>query len=297
MAPAKQAIKPLPKLSVVGKHSSLLTTDTPTLGEQDLPMVLGLLEKSSAQIQNRRISDQHVQEYKNAMLRNAWDINGEGIILTDDGLLVDGQHRLWAFVEAIGENPQLKVPFLFVHGVKKEAIATINQGYRRTTTHAAQISGRATNSQEMGITTYLHFTLGMDHRNLNKLDTGFILETLDKYHPSITFAAKKYNGSFSISHRSLRSIVARAHILGFDPERLSQFLKVVDTGFYNNDNDISAVLLRNFVLANRNRNKFGTSNVYYAKALWALDKFLKEEPCSNLGSKKQQVFMVVGLPN
>lgn len=59
-------------------------------------------------------------------MKNSWQINGEAIIISDQGELLDGQHRLYACVQA-------NVPFktILVKGITKEAFKTINTGKRR----------------------------------------------------------------------------------------------------------------------------------------------------------------------
>lgn len=58
---------------------------------------------------NRRLSPALVQEYASYMKQGMWQENGQAIQLTDDGFLVDGQHRLSAVVLANQSVPMLVV--------------------------------------------------------------------------------------------------------------------------------------------------------------------------------------------
>lgn len=75
---------------------------------------------------NRNLSAIYVDRYAQDMTRGHWEANGEPIIIADDGLLNDGQHRLAACV-ASGH------PFktLFVFGVRRTARLTTDQGRAR----------------------------------------------------------------------------------------------------------------------------------------------------------------------
>lgn len=50
-----------------------------------------------------------------------WKFNGDTIKVSDDGEVLDGQHRLWAIVET-----QTAVETIVVYGIKREAFATID---------------------------------------------------------------------------------------------------------------------------------------------------------------------------
>lgn len=76
---------------------------------------------------NRPINDSHVIELADQMKRGLWELNGESIILSREGIILDGQHRLWACVES-------KKPFLTVvtRGVDKDTFHTIDTGRKRS---------------------------------------------------------------------------------------------------------------------------------------------------------------------
>jgi hypothetical protein len=56
-----------------------------------------------------------------------WSFNGEPVIISKDGLINDGQHRLRALVEA-----NVSIPMLFVFGVDRDTRLTVDQGAART---------------------------------------------------------------------------------------------------------------------------------------------------------------------
>lgn len=92
-----------------------------------------ILEKNTM---NRNISQIMVKRYAMAMQSGEWEQNGQTITIAEDGTVLDGQHRLWAVIEA-----GMTITFLIVYNVRKEAIATIDSGVTRTFRHVLQIKG------------------------------------------------------------------------------------------------------------------------------------------------------------
>lgn len=75
---------------------------------------------------NRNVRKAKLEQFIRDMQRGSWTFNGEPIIVSKDGLINDGQHRLRAVVEA-----NVTIPILFVFGVEREARLTVDQGSAR----------------------------------------------------------------------------------------------------------------------------------------------------------------------
>lgn len=93
-------------------------------------MAVKWLENTSFQ---RPVKQSHVDWLAQQMTEGAWRLNGESIVLTGDAVL-DGQHRLWACIEA-------NLPFdsLVVEGVESDAFSTIDTGRVRNTSDITAI--------------------------------------------------------------------------------------------------------------------------------------------------------------
>src|SRR5215207_4327035 len=76
---------------------------------------------------NRPIRQRDIQMWTKAMMEGKWKLNGDSIIFSNDGKLLDGQHRLWACVES-------KTPFtsVVVTGIDPDTFVTIDQGRSRS---------------------------------------------------------------------------------------------------------------------------------------------------------------------
>lgn len=76
---------------------------------------------------NRRISKVVNERYARIMESGNWRFNGEPIIFSDRGVLLDGQNRLTAIV-----RNGMTIPMMIVYGIKEETFSSIDQGSKRT---------------------------------------------------------------------------------------------------------------------------------------------------------------------
>lgn len=81
-------------------------------------MAAELLEHNTL---NRPLSDQHVQRISRQIAAGKWQFNGDTIKVADTGDVVDGQHRLWAIIEA-----KKSVETIIVRGIERSAFATVD---------------------------------------------------------------------------------------------------------------------------------------------------------------------------
>jgi hypothetical protein len=70
---------------------------------------------------NRPLSDQHTQRIARQIIGGHWRYNGDTIKISTTGDVLDGQHRLWAIIEA-----NIAVDTVIVYGIEPEAFATID---------------------------------------------------------------------------------------------------------------------------------------------------------------------------
>ena len=70
---------------------------------------------------NRPLNEQHVKRIARQIIEGKWRFNGDTIKVSSDGQVLDGQHRLWAIIEA-----KMPVETIIVTGLTKDAFATID---------------------------------------------------------------------------------------------------------------------------------------------------------------------------
>ena len=98
-------------------------------------MALEMLEKNTM---NRNIDEKRVRQYAKDMKGGRWQMNGTTIVFSDDGTLLDGQHRLWAVVEA-----DIPIQLLIVYNADKDSIVTLDIGKGRSACNILQIEHSA----------------------------------------------------------------------------------------------------------------------------------------------------------
>lgn len=78
-------------------------------------------ELLDANKENRPLDHAHVRRIARQIMNGRWLYNGDTIKVCDTGDVLDGQHRLWACVEA-----KMPIETVLVRGIKKEAFTTID---------------------------------------------------------------------------------------------------------------------------------------------------------------------------
>jgi hypothetical protein len=76
---------------------------------------------------NRKLSSRNVSYLARQMRDGLWVFDGSPIRFNDDGELVDGQHRLWALIEA-----EYSAEFLVIRGLSNQAMPTMDTGKSRS---------------------------------------------------------------------------------------------------------------------------------------------------------------------
>lgn len=105
---------------------SEIVTVTPSLA-------LLLLGKNES---NRPISEVNLDRIKRDMMGNRWVFNGEAVVVSKDGHLNDGQHRMRAVAET---GCQQRMVLVF--GASRDSRMTLDQGVTRTVGHYLGMSG------------------------------------------------------------------------------------------------------------------------------------------------------------
>lgn len=92
------------------------------------------LQLLESKFNNRPLNDLHVKRLAQQIKDGLWIFNGDTIKVSDEGEVLDGQHRLWACIEA-----KAPIETVVVHGVRREAFATIDT-LRRARTPADMVA-------------------------------------------------------------------------------------------------------------------------------------------------------------
>lgn len=105
---------------------AVMTTVTPEIAGQ-------WLEKNEY---NRKLKPGLINRYAATMREGRWRVNGETIILTESGELLNGQHRLYGCILA-----KTSFQTFVVFGIDKSAFPTMDAGKKRTAGDILSIEG------------------------------------------------------------------------------------------------------------------------------------------------------------
>lgn len=200
--------------------------------ERISPEVAEKMLEGSKDIKNRSVNDGHVGWLASQMKAGKWTLNGEAIILDDEDQIIDGQHRLWAVIEA-----GVVIESLVVRGADRKGFATIDTGAARTLANVLGIVGeKYANTVASALSwTYRHDlgkmfssakTVGFSH------SVG--LQVIRK-HPEIRLSAEEVH-RISVKSEVLKSM--SASILIFLHHRFSAHAKERATEFFETLGDL-----------------------------------------------------------
>lgn len=227
----------------------------------------------------RPISQKKVNEYATFMRRGEWQVTPtHSIGISEDGEIVDGQHRLAALVK-FGQPVKMSIVF----NCPKEIFGVIDQGYKRNLNQIAAMAGkrfsRTWNVAALNTLLWRHDRLTSLHSNTWSPDDCLYL--LDKYEQALVVTFPKgYSGQNQNRMAGFRGAVLRANISCVDSqEEISDFVKVVATGLPLDDGRVftMALMLRNNIFMNTRKTGGSTNESrfnIYVRTLIALDKYL-----------------------
>lgn len=147
--------------------TSNIETITPDMAAQ-------WLERS--QFANRRLRTSHVKSLAQDIRDGRWQLNGETIVFDRHGNLLNGQHRLWAIIEA-----NRAAPSIIVRNVDQSAFATIDSGLKRSGGDVLQASGLKNAVHLAAAVRLIHFVLVGNHDTLNRMANAQTLELVERY--------------------------------------------------------------------------------------------------------------------
>ncbi|NIA06968.1 MAG: hypothetical protein GWP14_04890 [Actinobacteria bacterium] len=257
------------------KPHVVLMQITPTMAENWL---------TNANVSNRKISDAHVNRLARDMKEGRWVQTHEGIAFDHSGVLLDGQHRLWAIIEAdktIAMNVWFNVP--------PEALLAIDSGKSRSIVDVLRLGGA--------------------DGEVNKNEIAILRAILSGYHSPVTLTIQETAAAlawhreairFAIRHlpsvraRGLcnsvtRAVLARAYY-GIHHQQLAEFGEMLASGIVLDIPSAPAIVaLRQYLLTTRGLS-FAERKERYGKTERALMAYLHNEPIRKLISSNREYF-------
>lgn len=192
-----------------------------------------------------------IKRYTEMMSNGEWVYNGEPVIFGDDGLILDGHHRLHACVQS-------GVPFVtdLSFGRPRDGFSTIDTGKFRSISHIAGLSGisdpRTTSTAYKWL--YRLETDKLGSEGFNTKMPGYVLPELYARHPRLPDSVKLIpNGIKSFLTLGV-AVFLHYYLSTVDSECTDRFFEhFVDGSGLSKDNAI--LVLRNNIIANKSAKK------------------------------------------
>tara|TARA_Y100000589_G_scaffold303291_1_gene315530 strand:- start:27 stop:863 length:837 start_codon:yes stop_codon:yes gene_type:complete len=248
-------------------------------------MALRWLEISNTN--NRKVSDQHVHRLARDMSEGKWRLTHAGIAFDSNGILLDGQHRLWAITMA-----GVTVEMYVWRNVAPEVLMTIDCGKTRSMADILNIAGKNGEVTHQHLAT-LRSMLGgfVNSPSLSPAETSLALRT---HHDAIAFAIENLPvvGTVrGVSTATTRAVIARAWY-SVDHDQLAQFCRVLSTGMIENTDDTIIIKLRDQLMATGSLRNRTIQKEFYGKIECVLLHWLHGETRSILRPVRAEHFML-----
>ena len=227
---------------------------------------------------NRRVRQDRVDKYMKDIINGNWAVINNGIGFYKKGILADGQHRLWAVVEA-----QQAVNMLVTFGINPQDMPHIDEGAPRSTTDVANMMGIEGGTKHLGVSNYILEQLGVK-RVTPKHEQ---IEFYGRHHEAIKFVCDRLNKKM-IARSPVLAVCVRAYY-SVDRAKLERFLSILQEGMIQEENDRAVLLLRNFLLSNNNNSGPFRAEMYQ-KTQTALKHFLDRNSVQRLHGSKEELF-------
>lgn len=158
---------------------------------------------------NRNINEDRVAAYATDIANGDWSLNGEPIIVSDTGLLNDGQHRCSAVVKAARS-----IKAVVTIGVERDSRLTVDQGKVRTAGDYLGMEGIADANHVAAVASYVwqYEQKGRLTRSTKDLPTKVQIQQSLRDHPKIIESLHSLPSASRNIARS-RSILAFCHYL------------------------------------------------------------------------------------
>lgn len=198
----------------------------------------------------RPLSKRAVDSLVSSIKEGRWVVNGETIILGNDGTVLDGQHRLWACV--ISDIP---IQTWVVHGVQGNGISTIDTGRVRSNSDMVHMylneSGLGSSLEKaVGAAIGLVQSCDMNGKfyvtRFERASKNYEIEEFLRFRPEFKDDAKRIYGNGSKKCPIPLSIAIGIYAIAKSgyPEEADHFIQTLYTDIGHNEGDPVLALRR-----------------------------------------------------
>lgn len=221
-------------------------------------MAVALLENM---VENRSVSERIVKRYAEDMRNGRWMVTNQGIGINEEGKLFDGQHRLWAIIEA-----NVPIQMMVSRGFKKEAVYGVDGGRARSDADRVIISGMSSwvKTKEVAIVRMMLITHA--HSRVTETSLATVVDVAHKYEPEFKLVNSWFaSHAKGVSACPVRAAVVLALINGIDRQAAEHFVGVLQSGISVFPYDTAIIRFRDFVTQQRVRQTGSSGRVIIMK--------------------------------
>ena len=205
---------------------------------------------------NRSLSPGRVAQYAESLRKGDWQLNGESIKFNKRGELIDGQHRLSAVI-SVGV-PMITAVMTNID----DDVSVMDRGRNRNVTDSLIIEGidKSVANTRCVSMARLNYAIQSKSTPTHNVSDTYIREWILSHSEELTEVHnifKIVSGGKGITKSTKTTLRSAPIALAFyyaintevSSEEARQFLKILHTGFYDNRNETSAIVLRNDLIS------------------------------------------------
>jgi len=185
-----------------------------------------LLKRNRPGETNRPMSPDAIKIHIDQITQNEWENTGEPIIVSDEGILNDGQHRLNAIVES-GFSCVMDLRF----GIRRRAFANTNSGRRRSGGDALTIA-QIKNSNNVAAMTRMMicYERGLPNSLKGRVTNGEIVRAASRWEKDLQAAHQLTTGIGRPYRNAATNSLAFIALRTGDDDKVDRFFSVLRYG-------------------------------------------------------------------
>ncbi len=200
---------------------------------------------------NRNINKMNLAFLKSEILSGNYQMNGQSIVISSSGKLLDGQHRLTAIIET-----QLPIDSIVLHDVEEDTFVTMDTGKPRSGSDALDIHGVQNSKHIASAIRKIVQRFSHSHAYLNNVRYKISNPEFIKYYDN---HAVELNDLFEMTHAwalqgnkvlSESDAMAFIFLLRTEGDEIYNFIEELLTGREINKNSNAAQVLRQKLIRN-----------------------------------------------
>lgn len=236
---------------------------------------------------NRKMREGVAEAYAADMKAGRWTECLDPIAFYENGDIANGQHRLWAVIDA-----DVTLEFLVARNVSREAGLNIDVGLARSIVDNARISGVDTDLSNELVAVARFIEEG--DRGNQKVTNAQKLAFVNQHREAAVWAIGHGPRGKGVRSMVTLAAVARAYYTETCHDKLARFGEVLTTGLANGKEEHAAITLRNYLIAGRDSRNTGrwtdTQRQLFLKTMNAINYFMRGRALSVIRTVKDEVY-------